>query len=124
MQAQPGHFYAVGIGPGSPDLLTVRAVDIIKSADIILSPQAKGSNRSLALNAIAPYLSEQEVMTVNYPMQRNGNNTRERWKSVAAEVLEKLQQGKIGGDDHHRRPADFRHHQLPVVRTGRRSAQR
>ena len=94
MQAQPGHFYAVGIGPGSPDLLTVRAVKIIESADIILTPQAKGTNRSLALNAIGPYLSEQEIMTVNYPMQRNGSNTRQRWNSVAADVLEKLQQNK------------------------------
>lgn len=94
MQAQPGHFYAVGIGPGSPDLLTVRAVKIIESADIILTPQAKGTNRSLALNAIQPYLFRQEVMTVNYPMQRNGNSTRERWTAVAGEVLEKLQQGK------------------------------
>lgn len=94
MQAQPGHFYAVGIGPGSPDLLTIRAMRIIESADIILTPQAKGTNRSLALNAIEPYLTKQEVMTVNYPMQRNGNNTRERWNAVAAEVLEKLQQGK------------------------------
>ena len=92
--AQPGHFYAVGIGPGSPDLLTIRAMRIIESADIILTPQAKGTNRSLALNAIEPYLTEQEVMTVNYPMQRNGNTTRERWQSVAGEVLEKLRQGK------------------------------
>ena len=94
MQAQPGHFYAVGIGPGSPDLLTVRAVKIIESADIILSPQAQGANRSLALNAIAPYLQKQEVMTVNYPMRRNSDNTRERWNAVAGDVLEKLQQGK------------------------------
>ncbi len=94
MHAQPGHFYAVGIGPGSPDLLTVRAVRIIESADIILTPQAKGTNRSLALNAIEPYRHGQEVMCVNYPMQRNGNHTRERWSSVAGKVLEKLQQGK------------------------------
>lgn len=93
-QAQPGHFYAVGIGPGAPDLLTIRAMRIIQSADIILSPQAEGSNRSLALNAIEPYLREQQVMNVNYPMQRNGNNTRERWNRVAKEVLEKLKQGK------------------------------
>lgn len=94
MQAQPGHFYAVGIGPGSPDLLTIRAMRIIESADIILTPQAKGTNRSLALNAIEPYLATQEIMTVNYPMQRNGAGTRERWNSVAGDVLKKLQQGK------------------------------
>jgi precorrin-2/cobalt-factor-2 C20-methyltransferase len=94
MKAKPGHFYAVGIGPGSPDLLTVRAVRIIESADIILTPQAKGTNRSLALKAIEPYLGKQEVMTVNYPMQRNGTSTRERWDTVALEVREKLQLGK------------------------------
>ena len=94
MHAQPGHFYAVGIGPGAPDLLTIRAMRIIESADIILTPQAKGTNRSLALNAIEPYLQNQEVMTVNYPMQRNGNDTRERWNGVAKEVLGKLRQGK------------------------------
>lgn len=92
--AQPGHFYAVGIGPGSPDLLTVRAVKIIESADIILAPQAKGTNRSLALNAIEPYLHKQEVMCVNYPMQRNSDNTRERWNAVAGDVLEKVRLGK------------------------------
>lgn len=94
LKVQPGHFYAVGIGPGSPDLLTVRAVRILESADIILCPQAKGSNRPLALNAIEPYLQSQEVMCVNYPMQRNGNSTRERWSAVAGEVLEKINDGK------------------------------
>lgn len=94
MHALPGHFYAVGIGPGAPDLLTLRAVQIIESADIILTPQAQGSNRSLALNAIEPYRNGQEVMCVNYPMQRNGDQTRERWQMVAGEVLEKLRQGQ------------------------------
>jgi len=94
MYAKPGHFYAVGIGPGSPDLLTVRAVRIIESVDIILTPQAKGTNRSLALKAIEPYLKDQEVMTVNYPMQRNGVTTRERWDAVAMQVRENLQKGK------------------------------
>ena len=92
MQAQPGHFYAVGIGPGSPDLLTLRAVRIIETADVILTPQANGTNRSLALTAIAPYLSDQEVMTVNYPMQRHADKTRDRWNNVAINVLQKLEQ--------------------------------
>lgn len=94
MTAQPGQFYAVGIGPGAPDLLTLRAVRIIESADIILTPQARGSNRSLALAAIAPYLQQQEVMTVNYPMQRDGDATRERWLAVAGQVQEQLRQDR------------------------------
>jgi len=86
-QAQPGHFYAIGIGPGTSDLLTVRAVKLIETADIILSPQAEGANRSLALTAIAPYLDQQEVQTVNYQMKRDGQSTKERWDAVAQQVL-------------------------------------
>ena len=35
-KAQPGHFYAVGIGPGAPDLLTVRALQALGAADVVL----------------------------------------------------------------------------------------
>jgi len=86
--AHPGHFYAVGIGPGASDLLTLRAVRLIESADIILSPQAAGANRSLALAAIEPYLDAQQVETVNYQMKRDGQSTSERWNAVAGDVLD------------------------------------
>ena len=93
-QAQPGHFYAIGIGPGASDLMTVRAVKLIESADIILSPQAEGTNRSLALTAIAPYLNQQEIQTVNYQMKRDGQSTQERWDGVAQQVLKDCGAGK------------------------------
>jgi precorrin-2/cobalt-factor-2 C20-methyltransferase len=84
--AQPGHFYAVGIGPGSSDLLTLRAIRIIETADILLSPQAEGANRSLALTAIKPYLRRQQIETLNYPMKRDAAGTHERWHTVARQV--------------------------------------
>ena len=36
---------AVGCGPGDPDLLTVKAVNAIKTADVILCPKSKGTDR-------------------------------------------------------------------------------
>jgi uroporphyrin-III C-methyltransferase / precorrin-2 dehydrogenase / sirohydrochlorin ferrochelatase len=35
-RAEAGHVYLVGAGPGNPDLLTVKAVRLIESADVIL----------------------------------------------------------------------------------------
>jgi len=93
-QAQPGHFYAIGIGPGASDLLTVRAVNIIVSADIILSPQAEGATRSLALAAVQPYLKQQQVKTINYQMKRDGKLTKERWDAIAQEVVRDCKAGK------------------------------
>ena len=86
--AQPGHFYAVGVGPGCSDLLTLRAAAIIASADVIITPQAKGSSHSLALEAVQPFIDKQEIVQVNYPMSRNNALTQQRWQKLAATVLD------------------------------------
>src|SRR5215472_15895135 len=47
-EAQPGHVYLAGAGPGDPNLLTVRAVQLIQTADVIL-PDDLVSNEILEL---------------------------------------------------------------------------
>jgi len=90
--AQPGHFYAVGVGPGCSDLLTLRAASIITSADVIITPQAKGSSHSLALEAVQPFINQQKIIHVNYPMSRNNELTKKRWGKLAETVLDHCQQ--------------------------------
>ncbi len=86
--ARPGHFYAVGVGPGCSDLLTLRAAAIIASADVIITPQARGSSHSLALEAVQPFIDKQEIIHVNYPMTRNNELTQLRWQKLSETVLE------------------------------------
>lgn len=94
IQPRPGHFYAVGIGPGSPDLLTLRAACLVEKCSTIISPQAKGSAKSLALEAVRPFLDKQEIIVNNYPMERNEKKTRERWCLFAEDVARRCAAGE------------------------------
>lgn len=94
MAPQAGHFYAIGIGPGSPDLLTLRAARLVEQCDTLISPQAHGSAKSLALEAVRPFLDRQEIIVTNYPMERNGQKTRQRWQQLAEEVARRCAAGE------------------------------
>jgi precorrin-2/cobalt-factor-2 C20-methyltransferase len=51
----PGRLYGVGLGPGDPDLLTLKAHRLIRAAGVIAYPQAEGG-ASLARAIAAPFL--------------------------------------------------------------------
>ena len=50
-----GRLIGVGVGPGDPELLTLKALDAIKSADVV-AHFAKAGNPSNARASVAPYL--------------------------------------------------------------------
>lgn len=64
-------------------MLTVRAVRLIGSADVILLPRAEGAARSLARSIVEPYLQRQEVTEIVYPMRRDAEATRAVWAEAA-----------------------------------------
>ena len=49
---QKGRLYGVGVGPGDPELLTVKAVRLLKACDVIAIPQ-KDSEKCVALKIAA-----------------------------------------------------------------------
>ncbi len=105
-QALPGHFYAVGVGPGSSDLLTLRAVDMVRSADVIIAPRSRIADVSLALQAVKYLLDGQGVIDHVYTMARDAENTIQSWAKMAELVNgEELpgarnEGGDITGADH------------------------
>ena len=93
-KAVAGHFYAVGVGPGAPDLLTLRAVNLIQSADIIITPRSAQTEVSMARQIIEPYLQNQEIIEQAYPMERNLDKTLRAWGQVAEMIAERSQRGQ------------------------------
>ncbi len=92
--AEKGHFYAVGVGPGDPDLVTLRAARLIESADVVITPQSNKSGQSIALRAVADFIDGQQVIVHQYPMTRENDKTRQRWLELAEQVRDLCSQGK------------------------------
>jgi precorrin-2/cobalt-factor-2 C20-methyltransferase len=82
-RALSGHLYLIGVGPGAPDLLTLRAVNILASVDVIIAPRSSASSESLALNVVRPHLRSQEVIEHIYPMERDNDQTARCWAQMA-----------------------------------------
>lgn len=69
-----GKLYAVGVGPGDPELLTFKAARIIRQcSDIALPKGAKteGLALQIAKAAAGPELSGKNIMEINFPMVKN-----------------------------------------------------
>ena len=51
-----GVFYGIGVGPGDPELLTVKSINAIKNADVLIAPKTEKKDGSVALTIAKPYL--------------------------------------------------------------------
>jgi len=95
MNAEPSHFYAIGVGPGAPDLVTVRAAKLIASADVVIAPCSEKADDSLALETVRTYLTpQQEVVRHVYPMRRDDAATRACWGQMAQQTAAWCESGK------------------------------
>lgn len=93
-RAEAGHFYAVGVGPGSPDLLTLRAWNIVASVDCVVAPRSERSGESLALQVVRDVPGARRIIEHVYPMERDGEKTESSWRAVAELVEEQCRAGR------------------------------
>lgn len=90
--------YAIGVGPGSPDLLTVRAAEILKRVPVIFSPLSAMGTTSRALEVAAPYLdrSRQRVVELAFPMQKEQEELESEWEEAVREIVANLAPAEEG----------------------------
>src|SRR5204862_2520019 len=63
-----GRLFGVGVGPGDPELVTVKARRLIESADVVAYPVAQ-KGRGVARGVAAPYLREGQIeLALVYPV--------------------------------------------------------
>lgn len=90
-----GIFYGIGVGPGDPKLLTLKAVEVIQSADVLICPEGKKGKGSVALEIVKDYLNKDtELLDLTFPMVYQEGELKEEWKRNTKIIYDKLMEGK------------------------------
>lgn len=88
-----GILYGLGVGPGDPELLTLKAARILKEADVIAVPD-KGSGEKTALNIVKDFVKEKPILPCASPMIRDTAVLDKAHEAIADSICAVLEQGK------------------------------
>ncbi|KAB2834032.1 MAG: precorrin-2 C(20)-methyltransferase [Candidatus Brocadia sp.] len=88
-----GNFYGIGLGPGDPELLTLKAIHAIQRAGCIFVPKSDTKEESLALEIVKDYVKEKRVVEQVYPMTKDKAILNAAWLTAAEEVCSAVKNG-------------------------------
>ncbi len=90
----PGTLYGVGVGPGDPQLLTLKACDVIRTADILAYP-VNASGASMARAIAADVIPEgRQEFAVLLPMKVERGPARDAYDNAAGIISGHLEAGR------------------------------
>jgi len=90
-----GALYGIGVGPGDPDLITVKAVDILSRCLHVFVPKAKPGVGSLSLSIAKHHLRpDAEIHEIVYPMTTDEGELASRWREASDQIIAVLRTGK------------------------------
>ncbi|MDH4099693.1 MAG: precorrin-2 C(20)-methyltransferase [Nitrospirota bacterium] len=94
--ANYGTFYGIGVGPGDPDLLTIKAARVLNNTPVICVPKSAEEAGSLALSIIEKHvdLDGHEIVELLMPMTKDQEVLRQARETAAETILAHLRQGR------------------------------
>ena len=96
--APSGTLYGIGVGPGDPELMTLKAIKILQQIDYVFGAAAAQNEHSLALRiAKAHVRNDCVVESLPFAMSSDEEVTRSLWRDNAVRLADLLNQGKNVG---------------------------
>jgi len=94
MKQKTGTFYGIGVGPGDPDLITLKATKILKYVHAVFAAASTKNDHSLAVRIAKAHIPEQTpVQKLCFPMTTNRQETQRAWKENADIIYKRLEEG-------------------------------
>jgi precorrin-2/cobalt-factor-2 C20-methyltransferase len=97
---KPGKLYVIGVGPGDPELLTIKGVRILKGISCICVPKGREEGSSLALSIVRKIvaLDNKEIVEAYFPMRKtrkavHGVELDAKWDETVRTVSDRLNKG-------------------------------
>ncbi len=94
MASQRGKLYGVGVGPGDPDLVTVKALNVLRKVDHIFAACSSKNQHSIAHGIISKHLPDAVIEHLPFPMTRDEQALTKAWEDNARRAMEVLDRGK------------------------------
>lgn len=92
---QIGTLYGIGVGPGDPELLTLKGLRLLKSAPIVAFPAGLGGKAGIAQQIVAEWLRPDQVqLSLNFPYVQEMDTLTQAWQAAAEQVWHYLKQGQ------------------------------
>ncbi|MEW6531359.1 MAG: precorrin-2 C(20)-methyltransferase [Thermodesulfobacteriota bacterium] len=89
-----GTLYGIGVGPGDPELITLKAAKILSQCRHIFAPASDRAGESLALSIARPHLRpDAEIVSIGFSITTDRSDLSTRWAKVASQVATVLYTG-------------------------------
>lgn len=90
-----GTLYGIGVGPGDPELITLKAVNTLKKVDVVFAAASTKNDFSLAQQIAAPHLrAGVDIVRLEFPMTRDQQVLDTAWRANADAVIAVLAKGR------------------------------
>lgn len=91
--------YGIGVGPGDPEYLTLKAKRLINTVDVLICPAKSESADSFAFEIAKPSLENDQVVIEKmiFPMHYKTDDLKAQWQKNGERITELLASGKTCG---------------------------